>query len=57
MATSILPARKERGPTRVRMLDRLAIQEVLVPAKARETTWQLARSEEGLSTVVTARAL
>jgi hypothetical protein len=52
MATSILLVRKERWPTRVRMLDRLARQEVLVPAKTRETTWCLARSRESRNTVV-----
>jgi hypothetical protein len=57
MATSILPARKERGPTRVKMLDRLARQEVLVPAKAIKTIWYSARSREGRNTVVVDRAL
>jgi hypothetical protein len=52
MATSILPPCKERWPTRVRMLDWLARQEVLVPAKARGTTWQLARLREVRNTVV-----
>ena len=57
MATSILPVRKERGPTRVKMLDRLARQEVLVPAKARETIWYSACSREGRNTVVLGRKL
>jgi hypothetical protein len=57
MATSILPARKERGSDRVRMCNRLAVQEVLVPAKTIETTWYTARSREGLNTIVLERAM
>ena len=57
MATSILPARKVRGPVRVRMCNRSNVQEVLVPAITRETTWNPARSREGLNTIVRDRAM